>query len=433
LDLFEQFRRRGGKPKDFPKWEFDFTAAPPSLDDVRMKTLKLLLAGLFASALLVNSAHAQIYATGKGDPNPQAKKLCETVSMITGVAISPLLGVGGVGAYEYFSAKTPEDKAALPWFADPLFWVPALLLVGVCFLKDSAGATVLPTVLKKPLDAAETVEHKISGLVATGAFVPVVASIFHAPAAASPASSLALAGFAAMDLHWLYNALMIPVAMAAFFVVFLASNAINILILISPFTTVDTALKVFRTAILGTVVGSSAIGTWSGHPWVGAAWAGVIILISWLIAGWSFRLSHFGLAFLWDFFTIRKSRFKPDATLNKLFLGRKIQKVPARTYGKLSRNEKGELHFNYRPWLVLPPRTLVLPNGQYEAGRGLFYSEILRIEGDTAKTVILLPPRYLGHEDELVKIYSLAGARDVGIRAAWAWFKSLFSGRTATA
>ena len=35
----------------------------------------------------------------------------------------------------------------------------------------------------------------------------------------------------------------VPVSMVAFFIVFLASNAINILILLSPFTTVDAALK----------------------------------------------------------------------------------------------------------------------------------------------------------------------------------------------
>ena len=216
---------------------------------------------------------------------------------------------------------------------------------------------------------------------------------------------------------------MIPIAMAAFFVVFLASNAINILILISPFGQVDAALKATRTAIIGTIAATSL-----ANPWVGAAWALIIILFSCLIAGWSFRLSHFGLAFIWDYLTVRKSRFKPDAKENKLFLSRKINKVPSRTYGKLSRNEKGELVLNYRPWLILPPRTLVLPDGKYETGRGIFYSEILQIEGDSAKTVILLPPRYLGHEEEVARIYNLAGTRDVGLRAAWAWFKSLFSG-----
>jgi hypothetical protein len=99
----------------------------------------------------------------------------------------------------------------------------------------------------------------------------------------------------------------------------------------------------------------------------------------------------------------------------------------------LYRNEKGELILHYHPWLILPPRTLIMPEGKYETGRGLFYSEILRVEGDSAKTVILLPPRYLGHEEEVAKIYNFAGTRDVGIRAAWSWFKSLFGGKTATA
>ena len=414
--------------KTYPKSELHFTAPPACGNDVPMKKFKWFLAAVLALSLLANSAHAAITATGKDDPNPQAKKVCETVSMITGVAISPLLGVGGVGAYKYFSVHNDAEKAALPWFANPLFWIPALLLVGVCFLKDAAGTTILPTALKKPLDAAETIEHKVSGLVATGAFVPVVASIFHAAAPLSPQSSLAASGFAAMDLHWLYNALMVPFAMALFFIVFLASNAINILILISPFTTVDTALKVFRTSILASVAGSSFV-----NPWIGAAWAAIIILVSWLIAGWSFRLSHFGLAFLWDFFTGLKGRFQPDASANKLFLGRKIEKVPTRTYGKLSRNDKGELAFSYRPWLILPQRTLIFPAGNYEAGRGVFYSEILRIEGDSAKTVILLPPRYLGHEEAVARIYNLAGTRDVGLRAAWAWFKSLFGSKPVTA
>ena len=391
----------------------------------RMKRILFLfvLAGLL---WLPQIASAQTANAKPTDPNPQAKKLCETVSMITGVAISPLLGVSGVGAYDYFKAKTPEAKAKLPWFANPLFWIPAMLIVGACFLKDTAGIAI-PTVLKKPFDVAETIEHKISGLVATGAFVPIVASIFHAPDQA-PGASLAAAGFATIDLHWLYNALMVPIAMAVFFIVFLASNAINILILLSPFSTVDAALKGFRTAILASVVGTSFV-----NPWIGAAWALIVILVSWLIAGWSFRLSHFGMSFVWDFVTSRKNRFHPDAKENKMFLGRKCEKVPTRTYGKLSRNDKGELIFNYRPWLVLPQRTLTLPTGNYEAGRGVFYSEILRVEGDSAKTVILLPPRYRGHEEEIAKIYHFTGVRDVGLRAAWAWFKSLFGGKTAAA
>ncbi len=397
-----------------------------------MKKLVATLVVLFVLAGLFNplaAPAALIAAAPAKSPPPPGVEIAQTLSTITGVAISPLLGVSAVGCYQYCRAKTDVEKARLPWFANPLFWVPAFLLVAACFLKDTVGVT-LPTVAKKPFDALETCEHKISGLVATGAFVPIMVNIIHVANSPGgpPGASLSSLGFAAMDFHWLYDVLVTPVAMAAFFIVFLASNAINILILLSPFTTVDSALKAFRTAILASVAGSAFV-----NPWIGAAWALIVLLISYLIAGWSFRLSHFGLVFIWEFFTGARHRFKPDASANKMFLGRKAEKVPTRTFGRLLRNETGGLVFHYRPWLVLPPRTLVLPAGNYETGRGVFYSEVLRVEGDSAKTVFLLPPKYRGHEEEMARIYNFAGTRDVGIRAAWAWFKSLFGGARAAA
>jgi hypothetical protein len=340
-----------------------------------------------------------------------------------------------VGFYQYCKAGTDEERAKLPWFASPAFWLPAFVLLAACFIKDTAG-TALPTAAKKPLDALETIEHKISGLVATGAFVPIMVGMIHEAnsTGGQPTLSLAPLGFAAITMpNWLYDILLTPVAMVLFFIVFLASNAINILILLSPFTTVDAVLKTFRATILASVVGTGLFGAWTGHPWIGAIWSLVIIVISYFIAGWSFRLSHFGLVFIWQFFTGGRYRFKPNPKENNLFLGRKIEKAPTRTFGKLLRNDKGELTFNYRPWLVLPRRMLVLPPGNYEAGRGLFYSEILRVDGNSTRTMLLLPPHYRGHEEEIAKIYNLAGTRDVGVRAAWAWFKGLLSRQPAPA
>src|SRR5450631_3187544 len=301
----------------------------------RMKNslIALLVLCLGFSLVTANAATSTASTTSNNNPGQQ---IAQTISLITGVAISPLMGVSAVGAWQWWQAKTPEQKAKLPWFANPLFWIPALLLVTACAVKDCTGI-VLPPLVKKPFDVAETIEHKISGLVATGAFVPIAASIFHA-SGNDHGAALSSLGFAAIDLSWLYNALMVPFAMAAFFIVFLASNAINILILISPFGVVDAALKAFRTSIIASVAITSF-----ANPWVGAAWALIIILFSWLIAGWSFRLSHFGLSFIWDFVTARCNRFLPDPTANKMFLGRKINKVPARTYGKLSRDAQGNL------------------------------------------------------------------------------------------
>ena len=122
-----------------------FTAVVVEQKIFPMKRIFILLP-IAALLWLPLTADAQTAGTKPADPNPQAKKLAETVSMITGVAISPMLGVGAVGAYDYYKAKTPAEKANLPWFANPLFFVPALLLVGACFLKDSAGI-VIPTAL----------------------------------------------------------------------------------------------------------------------------------------------------------------------------------------------------------------------------------------------------------------------------------------------
>ena len=389
-----------------------------------MKKILLTLAALWLCAGLVTARAATKVEEAPAKSKAPGAQFAQNISTLTGVAISPLLGTGAYGAVKYYRTP-PEKRANLPWFAQPIFWVPALLLVGLCFIKDTAG-TALPTAVKKPLDVLETIEHKISGLVATGAFVPFIAATFHDPGQAG--TTLSSMGFAAADFSWLYNSIMVPVSMAAFFIVFLASNAINILILLSPFTTVDAALKAFRTAILGTVVASAWV-----NPWIGAAGAILIVGMSWLIAGWSFRLSHFGTVFVWDFCTFRSSRFTPDKTENKMFLWRKINKVPARTYGRLKLDEKGSLVLTYRPWLVLPPRTLTLPEGKYAVGKAVFWQSLQRVEGDDAQNMILLPPRYRGHAEELVKIYNLTGVREAGLRRAWKWLKELFTGRPQTA
>ena len=51
------------------------------------------------------------------------------------------------------------------------------------------------------------------------------------------------------------------------------------------------------------------------------------------------------------------------------------------------------------------------------------------LQGDETRTIVHLPPRYRGHEGELVKAYDLAGTREVGLRAMWAWLKGMFGFR----
>src|SRR5882757_6255908 len=183
-----------------------------------MKRLTSLALALCCAVFFTASAPA----AEKKEKTP-GLELATMASQVTGIAISPLLGVSGVGAYQYFKATTPEEKAKLPWFAQITFWLPALLLVGVCAFKDTIAAMVPPG-LKKPLDVAEVVENKISGLVAAGAVVPSLVAVGsklimqssaleHAPVMAGGFGLLPLAAF---DMSWLLTILMVPLSVAVF-------------------------------------------------------------------------------------------------------------------------------------------------------------------------------------------------------------------------
>ena len=218
------------------------------------KHSRLLLVLLLSGVVFAAQAAGTASSKDKSLVPSRSADAAKAISMVTGVAISPLLGVGVVGAWEYFSAESGK-RDHLPWYASPLFWIPALLIVLAIGVKDLAG-TSLPPGVKKPIDAIEVVENKISGLVAAGAFVPLVASIFSHPAGDGGATAMGLndlasswangLGFAMIDPSSLWNLLAVPLALVAFGLVWLVSNAVNILILISPFGVVDAALKSAR-------------------------------------------------------------------------------------------------------------------------------------------------------------------------------------------
>jgi hypothetical protein len=348
------------------------------------------------------------------------------LTKITGIAISPMLGVGAVGAYDYFTC--PKGQAdQLPWYAQIHFWLPALLLVGVVAFKDVAGAA-LPPGWKKPLDVAETVESKISGLVAAGAIVPSIAAIFGSTLTSSADPHVIQAGILGISFAPLLNVLTIPFALTAFVLVWLVGHVINVLILISPWGAIDAGLKAARTSLLGLLVIVHKI-----DPVWGAVFSLIIIVIAYFIAGWSFRMMFFGTVFTWDFVLRRRKRFTPDPKTNWMFTGRKLEKTPIRTYGKVTTAEDGTLRFDYRPWLFLPARTVTLPTGQYAIGRGLFYPEIMTVEGEKRKTLLSMPPRYKKHEEEIGRIYGINDIRDTGLlkglKSFWRWCTGGYFGK----
>lgn len=391
----------------------------------------LVLLALFITLVIspLWAASAPATQPAKADKSP-GSALATTVTAVTGMAISPLLGTGAYGAYQYAVAKkngTPTEQ--LPWYAQWTFFVPALALVGACAAKDSLGA-VLPPGWKKPLDVLETVENKATGLVAAGAIIPFTMDglskmlVASAPAGEPglSATGLAMIHVGAIDLSWLLNILTVPFGIAIFALVWMASHAINVLILLSPWGAIDAALKSGRTALLGLLTLTATL-----NPWVSAALSVILIIIAYFVAGWAFRLTVYGSIFCWDFFTLRRARYRVQPDSNKVFAGGNLPDVPVRTYGRLRQTDTA-LVFAYKPWLVLPERTVTIAEKNLMVGKGLFFSTVITGRDET---YFLLPPRYRGHEEELVKAYGWGGVHPAGLRKAWSVLRELFGGAAA--
>jgi hypothetical protein len=358
------------------------------------------------------------------------------ISTITGIAISPLLGTGAFGAYRWWTAKDDAAREQLPWYAQMKFWLPALLIVALCAAKDAAG-TALPVELKKPFDVLELLENKLSGLIAAGAVIPITIDTAvnlamgrepSAGIALFDASGLAMLQLGAIDGSWFLKALAVPVGVALFGVVWLASHAINVMILLSPWGAIDAALKAARTAVLGAVAVTAVM-----DPWMGAFFSLLVIVLSYFVAGWAFRLTVFGTLQCWDFLTLRSRRFSPKENDNRMFSGAHFTGVPARTYGRLVQRTEGALEFFYRPWPWLPVRKAALPSPREDLaiGRGLFFSEI---SNRNDCTILLLPQRYRGHEETLARAYLFGGGvKRAGLHKAWNEIRELFGGRAVKA
>jgi hypothetical protein len=389
-----------------------------------------LLLALALTLVIAPFAFAASAPPAAKDKSPAAP-LAGAVATVTGIAISPLLGTGAYGAYQWMRAETDAQKAALPWYAHWSFFGPALLLVGACAAKDTFGA-VVPPGLKKPLDVLETIENKASGLVAAGAVVPFTMSAVSkmmvggsaaAAGHAAGAGGLAMLPLGAFDGSSLLSVLTVPFGVAMFALVWMASHAINVLILLSPWGAIDAALKAARTGLLGLLTLTATI-----NPWLGAALSLVVVVVAYFVAGWAFRLTVFGTMFCWEIVTGAKKSFAPAENDNRMFAGGDLPGVPIRTYGRLVQRTEGGLEFYYRPWLVLAERSAPVPAGaaQLAVGRGLFFSTIDTAEGGSLFT---LPPRYRGHEEALARAYRMSGVRDAGLRKAWSALKELLGGR----
>jgi len=347
--------------------------------------------------------------------------LSQGITEITGVAISPLLGVSAVGAYKYWKAPVAQ-RPMLPWYCQPWAWGTGAVLLTLCFLKDSLGVA-LPGVLKKPFDMVELLESKVSALVASAAFVPLVMKEMSPHEQVSvPAAMLGGLGIVDVGAWWL----LVPVGILAFLAVWLCSHAINVLIILSPFSSVDAVLKLMRA---GSLVGLGLI--YLIAPWLAAVLCVLLVVLALWLAPSAVRLMIFGTRYAIDVLLPWSSRKRAMPGSPHVFTFGKFPGLPSRTGGRLVKLDDGSTAFRYRRGLVLDVRTIPIPDGAKHVEKGLLSpSMLLREEGqDEARKVLLFLPRYRGREVHIVEALELNGVRDHalarGFKAARGWLREM--------
>lgn len=386
----------------------------------------LVLAMLLAFSGGLRAAEAESSAPPSKEEYLPGVAFSQGITEITGVAISPLLGVSSVGAWRYW--KTPaEARSSLPWYAQPWAWGTGFVLLVLCFLKDSFG-TAVPGMLKKPFDMVELFENKASALVASGAFVPLVAAEMakhlEAEKAAVPVATLTGDTMAFIDLSWL----MIPGAVIAFLLVWICSHAINVLIILSPFSTVDAVLKLLRTGLLAMIGVVYAIA-----PWLAAVLCVVIIFVAAWLAPAAMRLAIFGARFAVDILLPWRGKRRATPESPHVFTLGRLAGLPPRTGGRLVLLDDGTAVFRYRRWCVLDERTIPLPAGERQVEKGILSPSLVHGRGEGEATLLLFLPRYRGHEEKLVEHLKLQGVREHamarGFSAVKEWLKGVLRRR----
>lgn len=367
-------------------------------------------------------------------------EVAEAISQSTGIAISPLLGVGALGAWTYF--RVPEaQRHQLPWFAQLWFWLPALLLVALLVAKDPLLG-FLP-IVKKPLDALDVVEDKISAVLAGAVVIPMLISVlsralFGGEVAGLSAGgpflmAIALPAFLTGAPAKILIALAVVGSMAAFFFTWLAAHTINVLILLSPFGPLDTLLRAVKGLTLMALVITTVFA-----PVLGLLVSLLIVMVAWKVSGWSFRFTVFGSVLAWDILSFGHRRVAATTERIKAFSGPRLAEIAPRTYGELERRGQSQPVFAHRPWLVLPINRVPIPAGELEIGKELL-SPVLMEASDReggSRHFVRFPPRFTGHEEDLAERFGARRVRLLGVRRHLGdlgdWLRGAFDGSRKT-
>jgi len=388
-----------------------------------MKKVILVLVALFVTMGL--------YALDHEDEVSQMNSVANSMSQITGTAISPLIATACIGTYKYIN--TAKDmRGDLPWYYRPGFIVICIVLSVLVFLIELPS-----TVGNLPPQVSEIIKrtNHILGLVLT---TPLILSLI-SPAAAlladnAKAALVSNTGFvyaSIIPLGWIATVpgliLSIVTSIALFFV-YIATITLNtvfdVLIFLCPFGWIKTLFNTIRGGFLGILTILSAI-----YPPLSFIITIPVMIISVIVFAWSVRRVVMGFIYMKDFIFKKKEMKMNEKGI--LAFSEKGIKMPTKCMGRII-DKDGNWIFTYRKFFIFE-KAITVEKNEPSLKKGFLYSQVFNKE----ITVCSLPPRYQKFTEYVqteLKIEKLEdGKLKKGIKALFAWIKDFFSRKTESA
>lgn len=349
-------------------------------------------------------------AAGVASDTALGETIALELSKALGVAMSPAVGLAVVGLWYRATSDRPERYWYASWWFIAIMSSLALLVAA----KDTLGSIAGPA--KQIADAAEVLLNNGAGLIALAATLSWVVEPLGAPAtelAQGAINLLAPTAHAATEgarvatstglAAWLGTGLLAGVTTMLFAVVWLVSQTFNVMIMLNPFSPLDPFLKGARLMLIGALVLACALG-----PWLGIPFAVILVLLSFFVSGYCLRMMSFGTVMAWDLARGAGAEEIPARDI-LAFAGRGLSGVPTRTLGRLTRSDPESLCFQYRPWFLLPRRSIPLESASLYAVDGSMYPSLYEDPEGRTKAIVDLAPRARRSCESLAALYLLAG------------------------
>lgn len=304
----------------------------------------------------------------------------ENVVGVTATGLSPLMVLSVTGPVIYFLTE-PDQRGELFFFYQPWFWI----LTGICSLIVLFKDTILTfaSYLKTPLNILGAIFNFVGFLFG----LRLIIYLLGADLGEDPSLTEKLLTY-----------LTIAVMLSFYTAIWIFGNLVEVIILLSPFPLVDTALRILRISVVLVMY----VLCWI-HPALGLIFALPILLISALTMNRSLQALKLSLRIVWDLVAWRRYPLTPETTSLSAFTVISLPRTPWFTLGKLVKKESG-WHFRYRRFLIGPRVDIEVDLSNLQIAKGTLASLAAQKTERGSQVILRFPPGYRGQEETLAKI-----------------------------